>query len=166
VLFHGNPKSAPAGNCRGTETDSRAKFGKETVAGSHRRPKWVPHYGAQADSRRAQHAQAPLRLCSGSAQACSPSAQVYSPSAQVSSPSAQVKAAVAHVRRLKRNQRLGKLILSLWVSRGTKLYFRRLPIPPLSTLIAVALPSTDLRIHTAGNNPATIAKWPAFSTGL
>jgi hypothetical protein len=40
-----------------------------------------------------------LRLCSGSAPACSPSAQV--------------KAAVAHVRRLKRNQRKGKLILSL-----------------------------------------------------
>jgi hypothetical protein len=44
--------------------------------------------------------------CSGSAQACSPSAQV--------------KAAVAHVRRLKQNQRKGKLILSLWVS-GTEL---------------------------------------------
>jgi len=41
-----------------------------------------------------------LRLCSGSAQACSGSAQV--------------KAAVAHVRRPKRNQRKGKLILSLW----------------------------------------------------
>ena len=93
--------------CKGAETDSRAKFGKETIAGAHRRPKWVPHYGAQADSGRAQDAQALLRLCSGSAQACSPSAQVCSPSAQV-------KAAVAHVRRLKRNQRKGKLILSLW----------------------------------------------------
>ena len=71
----------------------------------HRKPKWVPHYGAQADSGRAQ---ALLRLCSGSALAYSPSAQVYSPSAQV-------KAAVAHVRRLKRNQRKGKLILSLGV---------------------------------------------------
>lgn len=27
--------------------DSRAKFGKETVAGAHRRPKSVPHYGEQ-----------------------------------------------------------------------------------------------------------------------
>jgi len=35
------------------------KFGKETVAGAHRRPKWVPHYGAQADS---GSAQALLRL--------------------------------------------------------------------------------------------------------
>jgi len=56
-----------------------------------------------------------LRLCLGSAQACSPSAQACSPSAQVCSPSAQVKAAVAHVRRLKRNQQKGKLILSIWV---------------------------------------------------
>jgi hypothetical protein len=46
--------------------------------------------------------------CSGSAQACSGSAPAYSPSAQV-------RAAVAHVRRLKQNQRKGKLILSLWV---------------------------------------------------
>jgi hypothetical protein len=48
--------------CKGAETDSRAKFGKETVAGAHRRPKWAPHYGAQADSGRAQDAQALLRL--------------------------------------------------------------------------------------------------------
>jgi 3-deoxy-D-arabino-heptulosonate 7-phosphate (DAHP) synthase class II len=59
-----------------------------------------------------------LRFCSGSAQACSPSAQVCSPLAQVCSPSAQVKAAVAHVQRLKRNQRKGKLILSLRVLGG------------------------------------------------
>jgi len=72
-------------------------LGKETVAGAHGRPKWVPHYGAQAESEHAQDTQALLRLCS---------------------PSAQVKAAVAHVRRLKRNQRKGKLILSLWVSFG------------------------------------------------
>jgi hypothetical protein len=52
---------------------------------------------AQADLWRAQGAQALLRL----AQACSPSPQVK---------------AVAHVRRLKRNQRKGKLILSLGVS--------------------------------------------------
>jgi hypothetical protein len=115
--------------CKGAKTDSRAKFGKETVAGAYRRPKWVPHYGTQADSGHTQDtqgsaqallrlaqallglAQALLRLCSGLlrlARACSPSAQVYSPSAQV-------KAAVAHVRRLKRNQQKGKLILSLWV---------------------------------------------------
>jgi hypothetical protein len=61
-------------SCEEAETDSRAKFGKETVAGAHRRPKWVPHYVAQADSGRAQDAQALLRLCSGllrSAQVCS-----------------------------------------------------------------------------------------------
>jgi hypothetical protein len=102
VLIHkGDPKSAPARTlpCKGAETNSRAKFGMETVAGAHRRPKWVPHYRAQADSKCAEDAQARLRLGSGSAQACSPSAQV--------------KAAVTHVRRLKRNQRKGKLILSL-----------------------------------------------------
>ena len=26
------------------KTESQAKFGKETVAGAHRRPKWVPHF--------------------------------------------------------------------------------------------------------------------------
>jgi hypothetical protein len=36
--------------CNGAETDSWVKFGKETIAGAHRRPKWVPRYGAQADS--------------------------------------------------------------------------------------------------------------------
>jgi len=46
----------------GTKTDSQAKFGKETIAGAHRRPKWVPYYGAQADSGRAQDTQALLRL--------------------------------------------------------------------------------------------------------
>ena len=94
-------KSAPA---KGAETDSRAKFGKETVAGAHRMPKWAPHNGAQADSGRAQDDQALLRLCSGFAQVCSGSDQVRSPLAQVCSPSAQVKAAAAQVQRLKRNQ--------------------------------------------------------------
>jgi hypothetical protein len=94
--------------CEGAKTYYRAKFGKETVTGAHRRLKWVPHYGAQADSGRAQDTQALLRPCSGSAPACSSSAHVCSPLAQV-------KAAVAHVRRLKRNQRKGKLILSLGV---------------------------------------------------
>jgi hypothetical protein len=89
--------------CEGAKTYSRAKFDKETVAGAHRRPKWVPHYGAQADSGLAQDTQALLRLCSGSVQACSGSAPACSPSAQVCSPSAQVKAAVAHVRRLKQS---------------------------------------------------------------
>jgi hypothetical protein len=56
----------------------------------------------------AQRCSGMLRLCSGSAPACSPSAQVCSASAQV-------KAAVAHVWRLKRIQRKGKQILSLWV---------------------------------------------------
>jgi hypothetical protein len=55
--------------CEGAKTYSRAKFDKETVAGAHRRPKWVPHYGAQADSGLAQDTQDLLRLCSGSAQA-------------------------------------------------------------------------------------------------
>jgi hypothetical protein len=62
--------------------------------------------------------QALLRLCSGLLRLCSGLLRLcsgYSPSAQVSSPSAQVKAAVAHVRRLKRNQRKGKLILSMGV---------------------------------------------------
>jgi hypothetical protein len=111
--------------CEGAKTYSRAKFDKETVAGAHRRPKWVPHYGAQADSGLAQDTQDLLRLCSGSAQARlrlgsgsaqarlrlgsgsvqarSGSAPACSPSAQVCSPSAQVKAAVAHVRRLKQS---------------------------------------------------------------
>jgi len=37
---------------------ARAKFGKETVAGAYRRPKWVPNYSAQVDSGRGQDAQA------------------------------------------------------------------------------------------------------------
>jgi hypothetical protein len=41
--------------------------------------------------------------------------QTYLGSDQVCSPLAQVKAAAAHARRLKRKQRKGKLILSLWV---------------------------------------------------
>jgi len=94
----------------GAKTDFQAKFGKETVAGAHRRPKWVPHYGAQANSGRAQDTQALLRLYSGSSQAL----------VRLWSPLAQVKAAVAHVRRLKRIQRKGKLILSLWVLHKTK----------------------------------------------
>jgi hypothetical protein len=55
----------PRESCKGAETDSRAKFGKETVCGAHRRPKWVPHYGVQANLRLGQDAQALLRLCSG-----------------------------------------------------------------------------------------------------
>ena len=43
--------------CKGAETDSQAKFGRENIAEApHWRPKWVPHYGAQADSGRAQDA--------------------------------------------------------------------------------------------------------------
>jgi hypothetical protein len=34
--------------------DSRVKFGKETIAGAYKNPKWVPYYGAQVDSGRAQ----------------------------------------------------------------------------------------------------------------
>lgn len=54
--------------CKGAKTDSWTKFSKETVAGAHRRLKWVPHYSAQADSGQAQDTQdtrALLRLCSG-----------------------------------------------------------------------------------------------------
>jgi hypothetical protein len=47
--------------CEVAETDSRAKFGKETVAGVHRRSKSIPHYSAQANSGRAQDTQALLR---------------------------------------------------------------------------------------------------------
>ena len=53
------------GGIQGPKTDSRAKFGKETIAGAHRRPKWALYYSALADSGRAQDAQALLRLCSG-----------------------------------------------------------------------------------------------------
>jgi hypothetical protein len=51
--------------CEGAETEPQAKFREETIARAHRRPKWVPHYGVQADSGRGQDAQALLRLCSG-----------------------------------------------------------------------------------------------------
>jgi hypothetical protein len=47
--------------CEGAQTDSRAKFGKETIAGAHRRPKWVQYYGAQGVLRVLMM----LRLCSG-----------------------------------------------------------------------------------------------------
>jgi len=49
----------PAETLRVGKNGFPGKFGKETVAGAHRRPKWVPHYGAQADS---GSAQALLRL--------------------------------------------------------------------------------------------------------
>ena len=78
-----------------------------TVAGharAHRRPKWVPHYGVQVDSGRAQAIlRALLKLCSGSAQVFSPSIQACSPSTQAYSPSTQVKAAAAQAQRLKQN---------------------------------------------------------------
>jgi hypothetical protein len=32
------------------ETDSQAKFDKETIAQAYRRPKWVLYYDSQADS--------------------------------------------------------------------------------------------------------------------
>jgi hypothetical protein len=35
--------------CERAKTDSRTKFGKETIVGAHRRPKWVLHYNAQTD---------------------------------------------------------------------------------------------------------------------
>jgi hypothetical protein len=79
----------------------------------------------------AQACSGSAQACSGSAPACSPSAQVGSPSAQVGSPSAQVKAAVAHVCRLIRNQRKGKLILSLWVFSDTITLPQRLTDAPV-----------------------------------
>ena len=90
-----DPKSAPA---EGAEMDSRAKFGKETIAGAQRRPKWF-HIMMR---RLTQGVLRILRL----AQACSTSAQVCSPLALV-------KIVVAYVRRLPQNQRKGKLILSI-----------------------------------------------------
>jgi len=60
---------------KGAETNSRAKFGEETVARAPRRPKWVPHYtrSAQPNSGRAQacsgFTRALLTLCLGSAHA-------------------------------------------------------------------------------------------------
>ena len=101
ILFNKrDPKLLQQEPCNGAETDSWVKFGKETIAGAHRRPKWVPRYGAQADS--------------GSAQACSGSARAWLTLGSGILRHAQVKAAVAHIRRLKRNQRKGKLILSIW----------------------------------------------------
>jgi len=86
--------------CEGAKTDSRANFNKETIAGARRRPKGVQYDGAQADSGRAQGMFGILRVL-----------RLYSGILS----SAQVKAAAAHVRRLKRNQRKRKLILSLGV---------------------------------------------------
>jgi hypothetical protein len=89
-----DPKSAPAGTCKGAETDSQAKFGKKIVA-EHEEAK-MGHYGAQADSGLLRM----LRLCSGMLKLSSGC-----------SPSAQVNAAVAHVRRLKRKPAKGKINL-------------------------------------------------------
>jgi hypothetical protein len=46
--------------CKGVDTDSQAKFGRKTAVGAYKRPKWVPHYYAQAGSWRGQDAQALL----------------------------------------------------------------------------------------------------------
>jgi hypothetical protein len=45
-----DPKLLQQEACKGAETDSRTKLGKETIAEIYRRPKWVPYYGPQADS--------------------------------------------------------------------------------------------------------------------
>jgi hypothetical protein len=43
VLLHEiDPKSAALGTCKEAETDSRAKFGKEIVAGARREAKMGP----------------------------------------------------------------------------------------------------------------------------
>jgi hypothetical protein len=39
LFYKRDPKSAPAGTYKGIETDPRAKFDKETIAGAYRRPK-------------------------------------------------------------------------------------------------------------------------------
>jgi hypothetical protein len=88
-----------------------AKFDKETIAG---------HVGGQNGSymivrRPDSGVLRILRLCSSSA---------------------HVEAAVAHVRRLKRNQRQGNLILSLWVSR-TRSRARSRPRRAASELLCV-----------------------------
>ena len=76
LLHELDPKSAPSRTCKGAETDSWAKFGKETVAGAR----------------------------SGGSQACSGSDQAqYSPSVQTCLPSAQVKSPATDVRGLKWN---------------------------------------------------------------
>jgi len=46
---------------KGVETESRAKFGKETIAGTHWRPEWVLYSSAQADLGRTQDTQALIR---------------------------------------------------------------------------------------------------------
>jgi hypothetical protein len=80
-----DPKLLQQKPCKGAETNSVAKFGKETAAGGAQKPKWVLCYRR----RLAQGMLRMLRLCSGSD--------------QVRSPSAQVKAAATHVLRLKQN---------------------------------------------------------------
>jgi hypothetical protein len=86
------------GGIQGAKTDSRAKFGKETIAGAQRRPQWAPHYSAQADSGRAQDTQALLRLGSGSAQALLRLAQACSGLLRLCSGSAQAQLRHAHRR--------------------------------------------------------------------
>jgi hypothetical protein len=61
ILDKRDPKLLQQEPCKGAETDSRAKFGKETVAETHRRPKWVPHYGAQAAQALIRYAHPRLR---------------------------------------------------------------------------------------------------------
>jgi hypothetical protein len=59
--------------CKGAKTDSRENFGKEIVArvGTHKRPKWVPYYGGQADSGRGQDGSGSAQACSGLLRLCS-----------------------------------------------------------------------------------------------
>jgi hypothetical protein len=45
VLFNKrDPKLVQPKPCKGAETDSRGKFGKESIAGAYMRPKWVLYY--------------------------------------------------------------------------------------------------------------------------
>jgi hypothetical protein len=43
-----NPDSALAEPLRGSWDESPGKFGKETITGAHRRPKWTLYHSAQA----------------------------------------------------------------------------------------------------------------------
>jgi hypothetical protein len=48
--------------CKEAKTDSRAKFGKESIAKAHKRPEWVPNYNRQVAQALLRHAHPRLRL--------------------------------------------------------------------------------------------------------
>jgi len=71
-----DPKLLQQETCKGAETDPRAKFSKETVAGAYWGPKWFYIMARRADSGLTQGVLRLLRRCSGSDQERSPLAQV------------------------------------------------------------------------------------------